>query len=1083
MKTIKNAPPRPTLRGLVLALAVTVLSSYVVTATPYATELKLVGGTVSFTLNEAADTVKISFGATTTNLGPLAAGSYSTNVSATSPFSIEVTKSSAPGYKIQTSPLVAGKIQISTDPSTAKFPTPRGLAVNKNPASQFFGRVYVDNSTPGSYASPARIVGRGLYTLKADLTDSPNGYGTNVQTGGLLFAGSPGGPAANANSPYRLSVGQDDHVYIADYSDANGNVYRVDGNLLNGEWVFDYRGGPGTISSPTNHGSVLKVIAEGSLATSDLKVYTIDEDYGAVYNNKLWRYDINGGPLTNQSLPTVLSGALISGFSVNDDFCKGGPNNYFYLMQNRSIPASVPALYVVDASGTTITNSQNLWRAITGNPTDLDVLTNLQSIAISPDGKFLACAMQGNLEGFKTYIIPLDANGIPDLANRALLTSGTVVQGRAVDFDAAGNLYTASSGDAMVRSFSPGGYTVATTSSSGTFSVDSTIPSTTVSVVATTPNASQGNPTPVPGVFTITRTGGITTPLYVNFSLSGTASNSTYTVTGAGAQYTNITFAIGQSTTNVTITPVNDGIARRTTTVGLALNTGTNYIALPPSAATITIQNTAEPLLFISAAATTAYKRYTNDYVSVSITRLGRTNDTVTLSTFSYGGSAVQNTDYAAIPFTLNPGVITATAKLLCPLNPPEPIWVGNKTVTVTLTNNGSTYTVAPAANTATFTILDDKYPAASVLWSDPLTNNIDANNDDLYGQWNITAVNRDGTDPFAGYDMTINWGYDLTADPTGGVGTPLPPTGFPYALRATYNKVHGVGGAVNLYPTNVTFSGDYAVRFNMYLSQGSAIGKLTEGVLFGINHDGLQTNWFGGSAPIVGGPWTSDGVWYWIDADAGGAAAGDYRTFTGNANAIPNTGWATPNPALFGSTSFANVFKDPETFSLIGATTNFISGLPVNASPLIIPTTNANWADVEIKQVKNVVTLSINKTVIFTYANTNSLFQQGTLMLGYEDAFDSLSTPEAVAYFSNLQVVRLGVPTITHIALSAPNVVIQFTGGDGNFALQSCATANGTYADVSPAATFTQNPVTEVFQTVYPQNGTARYYRIRYQP
>ena len=128
-------------------------------------------------------------------------------------------------------------------------------------------------------------------------------------------------------------------------------------------------------------------------------------------------------------------------------------------------------------------------------------------------------------------------------------------------------------------------------------------------------------------------------------------------------------------------------------------------------------------------------------------------------------------------------------------------------------------------------------------------------------------------------------------------------------------------------------------------------------------------------------------------------------------------------------------------------------------------------------------MTLSIDKTVIFTYANTNTLFQQGSIMLGYEDPFDSTGALDAAAFFSNVQVVRLSTLNITGLSVSGGYVTIQFTSPDGNVALQSCGVVNGIYTDVSPAATFTQDPVTDVFQTVYPQSGAAQYYRIRHLP
>ena len=50
----KSSLIRPTLRGLVLALAVTALSSFVARAIPYASQVSKSGDTVTFVLNHAA---------------------------------------------------------------------------------------------------------------------------------------------------------------------------------------------------------------------------------------------------------------------------------------------------------------------------------------------------------------------------------------------------------------------------------------------------------------------------------------------------------------------------------------------------------------------------------------------------------------------------------------------------------------------------------------------------------------------------------------------------------------------------------------------------------------------------------------------------------------------------------------------------------------------------------------------------------------------------------------------------------------------------------------------------------------------
>ncbi len=1039
-----------------IAIGATVFSiATLAKATPYATELKNVSGTVSFTLNESADSVRIVWGITSTNLGALAKGSYSTNVGATSPFSIEVTKSSAAGYRSQTSPGIAGKIQISTDPSTAKFITPRGLAVNKNPASAFFGRVYVANSTPGSNATTARIVGRGLYTLKADLTDSPNGFGTNQQTGGLLFAGSPGGPAASANSPFKLSVGQDDLVYISDYSDANGNLYRVDGNLANGQWVFDYRGGPPTITAPTNHGSVIKAIAEGSLANNNLRIYSLDEDYGSVLNNDLWRYDINGGPLTNQSTPINISSALNGGSSIVQDFCKGGVSNYFYLMQNRPAPASSPAIFVVDTNGNTITNSQDVWRGITGNPSDTDLLTNLQAIAISPDGKYLACTMQGTVQGQLTTIIPLDTNGIPDLANRALLSSGTINQGRAVEFDAAGNLYTASSGDLVVRSFSPGGFTVATTTSDGSFSVTS--PATQVSVTATTPTASQDG---TQGVFTLTRVGDTSNPLTVKYTLTGTATN--------GVHYslisTNATIPAAASSVAVNISPLVLP-AGPTRIVTLGLLGGTNYNTATPSSASVIIIDTNTPTVFITAINNQMYER-TNDFARFRVTRWGFTNIDVTANILYSGGSAVEGTDFYAdaASYTLPAGTTTTTFKVY-PIH--NGLMTGPLSANATV-DTGTGYVAGTPASTS-ITIVDSDLPPETVLWSDDFNTDTSAN-------WTRFFATTNG----APDDFNVNqipqtqgegvWPYNYSS-PLQIPPAPHSADGTTLGLYMTVNKNDAItaSAALNCYPTGLSFSGNYALRFDMFLTKNTTSGQ-TEYAIFGINHSSTKTNWFRSSTTGYSGVdatgWSFDGIFYGLEAD--GAALGDYAAYSS-----PTTAGRNPTPLTPGrnASTLEQVFKSPPWTSTAGS-----GGTPAN----VYGSTTPIWADVEISQINGIITWKINQTVIFSYTNATP-YTSGNIMLGYCDSFDSKGIDGGSVIYDNVRVVSLANPVITSIQTDATDAKIFFSANAGDtvdqFVLQSATLVTGPYVDVSSTKTLL-SPGNFRFNRAL--NGAVQFYRIR---
>ena len=158
--------------------------------------------------------------------------------------------------------------------------------------------------------------------------------------------------------------------------------------------------------------------------------------------------------------------------------------------------------------------------------------------------------------------------------------------------------------------------------------------------------------------------------------------------------------------------------------------------------------------------------------------------------------------------------------------------------------------------------------------------------------------------------------------------------------------------------------------------------------------------------------------------------------------------------------------------------------GLVSNGSILNGNTAN-NWADVEIKQLNNIVTLSIDKSPVFVYTNTTT-FTNGTLMLGYNDPFSSVGSGDGAVYYSNLRVVSLASAIITQVIVNKNNgtVVINFTStvdGDltaSSFALQSASVVAGPYADVASASI---TPLSVgAFQAVAPQTGSMQFYRIR---
>ncbi len=1092
MKNKEDLLIRPTLRGLVLALAVTALSSQVVHATPYASSITNLGsGTIQFYLNEGGGNVTIKFedGSTNANYNGittgtnLASGAYTFSLGAHTSYTISV-------YK-----LGAGVPTLIN--SSIGF-TPRGVDVNKNTTSPYFGRVYASSETTHA-----------IYAMNPDLSLAYS----NAQTAGVSWY------TGDNDSPYRLFVAADDFLMVGDCSATGGatgsaqndGVWRIDPNLTTNQLFLGPRGSANGLAAGVFGTIQSRPLLIGNPQTGPVTLMQVDGDFPAangansllVYTNITlaalpWEQvpDIEG-PEIGLNLPSAtLGGNSYPGLQL-------GPNGYIYsgtYRENYSNP--LLQIYSYDPVAGTITE---LWNSLYAPGTaDYFHLTvgglshGTVDIGVSPDGQYVAALAIDNW-----FVIAPLTNGIPDVTRiyNNIPTSYTG-NGRGIAFDAADNVYVSSSGLGLVQSWSLGITSTADTTgnASGSTGFSVVFPSTQVSVVASTPNASQGGSngtvgTPMPGVFTITRTNAnndYSSPATINFSLTGTATNGVYTVQAGltPAAKNSVVLPAGVASTNIIITPTTANVPRLETTVVLSLLGGSSYAAAQPSSDTVYIQNTSANELVLTPAAATMYKAFSNDLASVTLTRLGDTNApayTVPASAFSYSGTAVKGTDFTPLAgVTFNPSDLTQTASVSPLANgvPPSdtinPTYAGDKTITITLAA-GNGYTVG--ANSTTLTLLDNAYPLAAVLFTDPLTDPSDATH------WHITYGTGDELDQPANYN--VQFGYDLTANNpdsanNGLIG--LPPSGATSALRINCNQNFGTtyGGGVNVYYTNQAFGGNYAVRFNMNLVNGD--GSYTvEGVMFGINHNGMETNWWLGSGTTINnsGPWASDGVWYWIQAPPGGYGGFGYNEFeeyTG-ATKLPNTGWQ--ELASTTASTYQNVFKG-NLFTALGTISG---GTPANNSPESATPADNTWSDVEIRQVKNVVTMSIDHTAIFVYTNTLP-FTNGYLMLGYDapiaGAFNQyVNTPDAAAYFSNLRVVSLGAPAITSIKVSSGNVVIPFTSQDpedttASFALQSSSTVNGTYADVNPAASFTQLG-TGAFQVTYPQNGSARFYRIRY--
>ncbi len=171
-------------------------------------------------------------------------------------------------------------------------------------------------------------------------------------------------------------------------------------------------------------------------------------------------------------------------------------------------------------------------------------------VNVSPEGNYVAGLSIDNW----FVVMPL-TNGLPDSSGLFMNTPTSYSgNGRAIAWDAADNIYVSSSGLGLCQSWSLGITSLATTTGNATgatgFSV--VFPPTKVNVTATSNFASQGGAngtpgTPVPGVFTITRTepnNDYSYPITITLTLGAPQPNGVYTVSPAG-----ITPAVGGTIT------------------------------------------------------------------------------------------------------------------------------------------------------------------------------------------------------------------------------------------------------------------------------------------------------------------------------------------------------------------------------------------------------------------------------------------------------------------------------------------------------------------------------------------------------
>jgi hypothetical protein len=278
------------------------------------------------------------------------------------------------------------------------------------------------------------------------------------------------------------------------------------------------------------------------------------------------------------------------------------------------------------------------------------------------------------------------------------------------------------------------------------------------------------------------------------------------------------------------------------------------------------------------------------------------------------------------------------------------------------------------------------------ILFSDNFETNSSAN-------WNVFWGATNGVP-----DYTVNWAFDygpVTYTFNGATNfiaaAPNSPDGQTRAAKFTVNNNDTLAAiaAVNIYPGNFSVSGNFALKFDLWINYpgnaggtGAGVAGSTQHAIFGVNHMGTNANWAAPSASA------SDGVWFAATGEGGDGR--DYRSYAGNPSGtqIDLTGSSTSG--LVATNHTAAAFQ-----SLFPAARFETQGAP-----------GKNWVEVELRQTNNVVVWIIDGTVICLRTNT-SPFTRGNVMLGFMDTFNSIAAPakDAFVLFDNVRVENFAPP------------------------------------------------------------------------
>ncbi len=321
---------------------------------------------------------------------------------------------------------------------------PRGIAVNQNSNSPFYGRVFVGNAhaSGGSTDKPGANVG--ILKLNADGSPADEGI---FSTGGYPWAG-------DFYSPWKIDVATDDKVYINDWNAlTEGIVLAFDEEISNYTTILNDdnwpKGGFADLSGPA---------ITGGGTNTQLWMADVSTNFGGSVGVVGFNVDSNGVVADNDTGFVVVSATNSDLDQAPYDVSLDRNGNIYTIQRITDLDSPEERVFRFPAYDGTNAMTNAIWKVGHND----DSLINAYGVAVDSGGNFVAVAARGyGSEGafqFGGFSIFNAQNG--DLV--AQFQDGTNSCAD-VAWDALGNLYVTDAGESVWRAYSPPGTNQSTT--------------------------------------------------------------------------------------------------------------------------------------------------------------------------------------------------------------------------------------------------------------------------------------------------------------------------------------------------------------------------------------------------------------------------------------------------------------------------------------------------------------------------------------------------------------------------------------------------------------------------------------------